>query len=62
MNSILSIRDNKNKKEDLSHDSIEDMKAAFICVTKNLNQILDSPEDLARGSIFIFYFQINHDD
>ena len=54
MNSILSIRDNKDKKEDLSHDSIEDMKAAFICVTKSLNQILDSPEDLARGYTFNF--------
>jgi hypothetical protein len=49
MNSKLSMHDRNNNKTDISQDSIEDMKAAFICVTKSLNEFLDSPDDLARG-------------
>jgi len=49
MNSKLNIREKNNKRDELSPDSIEDMKAAFICVTKSLSQNLESPEDLTKG-------------
>jgi hypothetical protein len=31
------------------HDSIEDLKAAFVCVANSLNAKFESPEDLAKG-------------
>ena len=50
MVSNLSLNDKKiNHKFELSEDSIEDFKAAFICVTKSLNEKFESSEDLARG-------------
>lgn len=33
------------------HDSIEDLKAAFICVTNSLNAAFESPEELAKGMV-----------
>ena len=49
MNSSLFLRENKNHTIDLSPDSIEDMKASFIMITRSLNGILESSEDLAKG-------------
>ena len=51
MHSTSSLIDKKSRKIELSEDSVEDFKAAFICVTKSLNETLESSDDLAKGGV-----------
>ena len=57
MSSDRNRLDKNPNSFELSNDSIEDMKAAFICITKSLNENLESPEDLAKGKLYSPFFK-----
>lgn len=45
----MSIASLKKSHVDSIDDSIEDFKAAFVCMTNGINGYFESPDDLLKG-------------